>query len=390
MIKYYISSHCICVLLCLLYLLPCLFTFKYINSFSIRNYKNSRQTMQLQMKDKSSANIMTLSRFMIEATRANTDHADLDGLILSIELACKTISNLIARSSMEDLTGIQSLETESSIYKLADNILKNSLRFSGKLGVLAGENEEHQHPILELWNSKYITVFDPLDGSLNIDIGIATGTMFTIYKEPEECLLDYGENVSGATKERLLNAFKSSSNIVGAGYCMYSSTTTLMFSIGNGLHGFTLDQSVGEFVLTHPNIEIPAYGSIYSINEGYSYKFSQSQLQKYLDRIKSGKGKNEKEYSLRYIGSFVADIHRTLLYGGIFIYPSTFINPNGKLKLIHEVRPMAYLIEQAGGKASNGFERLLDIEIISLDQSTPVFMGSMKDVEEVEEILSNN
>eukprot|EP01035_Chromulina_nebulosa_P022317 gene22317-28901_t len=336
---------------------------------------------------------MTLSRFMIEATRSNEDHADLESLIESIQLACKTISNLVSRSGITDLTGLNispmDLEDkQNSLYQLSNQVLKNSLRFTGKLGVLTAEDEDQPILIEEAWNSKYLAVFDPLDGASNIDIGIVTGTIFGIFKETNECLQDYGENISEETKSALLKSLQPSSNLVASGYCMYSSTTVLMLTLGDGVHSFTLDPTVGEFILTRPNIVIPKRGNIYSFNEGYMTEWNRGVVS-YINDIKSGLGETKKKYSSRYIGSLVGDIHRTLLYGGIFGYPGTSHYPDGKLRFLHEVSPLAYLIEQAGGRASTGTKRILDMIPNQLNQHVPTFLGSYEDVLELEKYIRN-
>jgi len=268
---------------------------------------------------------MTLSRFMIEATRANPDHADFESLMLSIQLGCKTIANVLSKVGVNQLTdddhrSVQPVDNThyDSLYELANRILKNALRFTGKIGLLAFADES---PILieESWNSKYIAVFDPLDGSTNIDVGIVTGTIFGIFKEKEECLLDFGEVIKDKdTYTRLLQNLQPSKNLIAAGYCMYSSSTVMMISIGEGVHGFTLDPTIGEFVLTHPNVRIPTRGRIYSFNEART-PWWPAGLPEYVDDIKRGVGETQLTYTSRYIGSMVGDIHRTILYGSFWI-----------------------------------------------------------------------
>ena len=258
---------------------------------------------------------MTLSRFMIEATRSNPDHADFEGLISSIQIACKTIAILVSRHGVNDLMG-SSTKDEQTLYNLASTVLKNSLRFTGKLGVYT-PHDDIESPLLieEAWNSNYVTVFDPLDGAGNVDVGVVSGTIFGIFKEKEECLVDFGETVSDQAEKRLLKALQGP-NLVAAGYCMYSSSTVMMFSMGDGVHGFTLDPAIGEFVLTHRNVKIPKRGQIYSFNEANQFKWPKG-LQEYVSKIKTGKGETNKSYTARYIGSQVGDFHRTLLYGGM-------------------------------------------------------------------------
>lgn len=191
-------------------------------------------------------NVITLSRFMIEATRANPDHADLESLIESIQIGCKTIANILSRSGISDLTAPRPKDTkkfeprsyspssDNAMYHTASTVLKNALKFTGKVGVVTFDNEEHPVLIEEAWNSKYVAVFDPLDGASNIDVGIVTGTIFGIFQEDDECLVDYGENVSDEGQAKLLRNLQPGKNLVAAGYCMYSSSTVLMFSMGDG------------------------------------------------------------------------------------------------------------------------------------------------------------
>eukprot|EP00596_Hydrurales_sp_CCMP1899_P008671 CAMPEP_0119036334 /NCGR_PEP_ID=MMETSP1177-20130426/3994_1 /TAXON_ID=2985 /ORGANISM="Ochromonas sp, Strain CCMP1899" /LENGTH=352 /DNA_ID=CAMNT_0006996071 /DNA_START=215 /DNA_END=1273 /DNA_ORIENTATION=- len=350
---------------------------------------------------------MTLSRFMIEATRSNPDHADFESLLASIQIACKTIANLVSRAGVSDLTGIQASsksfdsgtpdlgdsDLSDSLYEMANTVLKNSLRFTGKIGVVAPV-EDGDQPLLveEAWNSKYVAVFDALDGSSNIDVGIVTGTIFGIFKgecEDDSCLVDYGDEVSEEGQERLIQTLQPKTNLVAAGYCMYSSSTVLMFSMGEGVHGFTLDPSIGEFVLTHPNVKIPPRGRIYSLNEANTLKWPKG-LQQYVSNIKAGKGELGLSYTARYIGSMVGDVHRTLLYGGIFGYPADSKRPRGKLRMLHEVSPLSFLIEQAGGKASTGTRRIMDEPVRSLHDHVPCIMGSRDDVTEVEKYIKSD
>jgi fructose-1,6-bisphosphatase I len=266
--------------------------------------------------------------------------------------------------------------------------LKNSLRFTGKIGVLASETERSPMLIEEAYNSNYVAVFDPLDGFSNIEAGISTGTIFGIFKENDYCLVDLDEDMNEAEATCLLQTLRPGSNLVASGYCMYSSATILVLTLGQGVFGFTLDDSIGEFILTHPNIRIPNRGKVYSFNEDHSVQW-EPPYQFYLADLKSGQSKAGKPYSSRYIGSMVGDIHRTLLTGGVFGYPANRKFPQGKLRLLYEAAPMAFLMEQAGGKAITGRERILDITPTSIDQCTPIFLGSKDDIEELESYVQN-
>ena len=341
--------------------------------------------------------VMTLSRFMIEATRSDPDHSDIESLMQSIQIACKTISRLVARAGVSDLTGEQMYKPASpgaageegvSLDKMADQVLRNALRFTGKLGVLGSEDEK-AILVEEAWNSKYVACFDPLDGLANLEVGIPTGTIFGIFKESDECLVDFGETVSKPAEELLLKALSPADNMIAAGYCMYSSSTVLVFCLGRGLgvHGFTLDPLIGEFVMTHPNIRIPKRGKTYALNEANSDVWPAG-LQQYVQNIKSGRGESRTNFNCRYVGSMVGDVHRMLLRGGVFGYPPNAKYREGKLHLVYEAAPMAFLVEQAGGRATTGKHRILDLVPSSLYQRIPVYLGSEEDVTELESYLT--
>jgi len=338
-------------------------------------------------------NIMTLNRFMMDHVREKPEHQDLEGLLSGIQMACKTISNLVGRAGIQDLTGLQGGinvqgEEQKKLDVISNDVLKNALRFTGKLGVVASEEEDHPVLVEESFDSKYVAVFDPLDGSSNIDAAISTGTIFGIFEEKEECLVDPEAPMTEQQMSCLLQTLQSGKNLVASGYCMYSSSTILVLTLGNGsVHGFTLDSQIGEFVLTHPNIRIPSRGKIYSVNEANYYDWDPN-LQTYINNLKTGKGESGEKYSSRYIGSMVGDVHRTLLYGGIFAYPGDKKNPSGKLRLLYEGAPMAYIVENAGGKAITGDRRIMEVEPKTVHQRVPTFLGSKEDVEEVEKALT--
>lgn len=343
---------------------------------SVANSKNSQQD----------SSVMTLTRFMIEATRSEPNHADLESLIQSIQIACKTISNTLSRNGVDNTINCDDATTDNTLYSTAVQVLKNSLRFTGKVGVLTSEDSDNTVVLEEAWNSKYVAIFDSLDGATNIDVGIVTGTIFSVYTEIEECLNDFGETISEQSKQCLLQNFKTTKKLVAAGYCMYSSATVMMLSLGEGVHGFTLDPYIGEFVLTHPNVKVPSRGRIYSINEANEFKWP-SGLRQYISDIKSSQGETKLSYTSRYIGSLVGDVHRTLLKGGIFGYPLDSKRPQGRLRLLHEVRPISFLIDQAGGKSSTGYGLLKDVEAVTLHDHVSCFLGSYDDVTEVEKYL---
>merc|ERR1719191_1856755 len=315
---------------------------------------------------------VTLSRYVLEMAAANPDKPELNELVsvmTSVERACKTISSLVRRAPIEaaGLLGLEegggSINVQGEEQKKLDiitnTVLKNALRFSGKMAVLASEEEDapvamdndaaatygaSDKEIIIEEGQKYVAVFDPLDGSSNVDANIPTGTIFGIYEEPEGCSIDADGDgtVTGAELRDCLGATLQSGNkLVVSGYCLYSAATSFVLSFGGkSCQGFTLDESVGEFVLTHPNMQIPARGKpIYSINEANRWQWSEP-LRNYVTAIQKGEGQTGKQYTARYLGSMVGDIHRTLLYGGIFGYPADDKNKNGKLRLLYEAAPI--------------------------------------------------
>jgi len=249
-------------------------------------------------------------------------------------------------------------EEQKKLDVISNTVLKNALRFSGKVGVVGSEEEDEPVLVEEAYSGKYVAVFDPLDGSSNIDAAISTGTIFGIFEEgdPNECTIANDGDLDAQAVKCLVDTLQPGRKLVASGYCMYSSSTILVLTMGNGVNGFTLDPNIGEFVLTHPNIQIPKRGKIYSINEANYFDWDPA-LQEYVNNLKAGKGESGQKYSARYIGSMVGDIHRTLLYGGIFGYPGDAKNPNGKLRLLYEGAQMSFLLGQAGGKSTTGSQR---------------------------------
>jgi len=346
-----------------------------------------------------SGSVMTLTRYMIEQAKFNPDkYQDMESLMSSIQMACKQIANLVSRAGIQDLTGMEGGggsvnvqgEEQKKLDVISNDVLKNALRYSGKIGVVGSEEEDAPVLIEEAYSGKYVAVFDPLDGSSNIDAAISTGTIFGIFEEnadPEGCTIDGKDSMSESEVKCLVDTLQPGSKLVGSGYVMYSSSTIMVMTFGNGVQGFTLDPAIGEFVLTHPDIQIPKRGKIYSINEANYFDWDPA-LQTYINNLKAGKGESGDKYSARYIGSMVGDIHRTLLYGGIFGYPGDAKNPNGKLRLLYEGAPMSFLLEQAGGKSTTGSQRVMDITPNGVHQRVPVFLGSPDDIDEVNKVYS--
>ena len=232
---------------------------------------------------------------------------------------------------------------------------------------------------------KYVAVFDPLDGSSNVDAGIPTGTIIGIYEHSENCDIDpacIGEECTEQEAQCLANTLQPGTNLVAAAYCLYSSSTFLSLTLGNGVYIFTLDETLGEFVLSKPDVKVPEDCSIYSMNEANFDKWDKP-LKDVVTGWREGTGKSGKRFTSRYIGSMVGDVHRTLLYGGVFGYPGDTKNPNGKLRLLYEGAPMSFIMEQAGGVSTTGKERVMEITPEYVHQRVPIIMGSKNDIEEV-------
>lgn len=347
---------------------------------------------------------MTLTRYMIKAAMENEDNEDMEhmqdmqNLMASIQLACKKICSLVQRAGITNLTGLEDGggsvniqgEEQKKLDVLSNDVLKNALRYSGKMGVIASEEEDEPVMVDEVYSGNYVAVFDPLDGSSNIDAGIATGTIFGIFVQNTGCLAsDWESKIDETELTCLYNTMQPGSNLVAAGYCMYSSSCMMVLTTGHGVNGFTLDPQIGEFVLTHPDIKIPPRGKIYSFNEANSPAWDPV-LREYVGRLKNGTSSSNVKFSSRYIGSLVADVHRTLLYGGVFGYPGDAKNPNGKLRLLYECAPMSFLVEQAGGLATTGRERVMDIIPDGVHQRMPFIIGSRDDVQELVEMYKTH
>ncbi len=322
--------------------------------------------------------IITIERHIVEMERRYPEATgEFTGLLYDISLAAKIISSEVNKAGLVEIigkSGVKNLHGEE-VQKLdvfANNVLIHSLSYTGNIAALASEENEDIIPIPNGYKKgKYIVVFDPLDGSSNIDVNVSIGTIFSIFK-----MNSPGE----ATLEDFL---QPGLELYGAGYVIYGSSTMFVYSTGNGVHGFTLDPTFGEFLLSHDSIKIPAKGKFYSVNEGYYHRWDKK-VKNYIDHLKKEDKKEGTPYSLRYIGSLVSDFHRNLLYGGIFLYPPDTVHPEGKLRLLYEAVPMAYLIEEAGGAASTGSKRILEIIPEHLHQRTPLVIGSIEDVRNAE------
>mmetsp|Transcript_8838 Transcript_8838/g.16676 ORF Transcript_8838/g.16676 Transcript_8838/m.16676 type:complete len:412 (-) Transcript_8838:235-1470(-) len=345
---------------------------------------------------------VTLKRFMAEVAMLNPEISELTTLFGGIETACKAISNLVKRSQLpssetlglEGEVNVQG-EDQKKLDVITNDLLKRALRFTGKLGILASEEEDtpvdvmpdnaKKSEIVIDEGEKYVAVFDPLDGSSNVDAGIPTGTIIGIYEHDENCILDencIGEECTEQEARCLANTLQPGTNLVAAAYCLYSSSTFLVLTLGNGVYMFTLDEQIGEFVLAKPNIKIPETSKIISFNEANIEKWDEP-MKNTVKKWREGKGKSGERFSSRYIGSMVGDVHRTLLYGGVFGYPADTKNKNGKLRLLYEGAPMSFIMEQAGGLSTTGTQRVMEITPEIVHQRVPIVMGSKNDVQEV-------
>ncbi|XP_026462576.1 fructose-1,6-bisphosphatase 1-like [Ctenocephalides felis] len=318
-------------------------------------------------------NCMTLTRFLLaEQRHFPSATGDLTQLLNSIQTAVKAVSSAVRKAGIARLHGISGDtnvqgEEVKKLDVLANELFINMLKSSFTTCMLVSEENDNVIEVETDKQGKYIVCFDPLDGSSNIDCLVSIGSIFGIYKKVS----------TGAPQ--LSDALQPGRNLVAAGYALYGSATMMVLSIGNGVNGFMYDPAIGEFVLTEPNMRVPDKGKIYSINEGYSYLWDAA-VSEYVSAKKDpAKGK---PYGARYVGSMVADVHRTIKYGGIFIYPATSASPKGKLRLLYECIPMAFILTQAGGLASSGKQPILDVQPESIHQRCPIFLGSKNDVEE--------
>lgn len=322
--------------------------------------------------------VKTLGQFIIER-QADFPHAkgELSRLLRDIGIASKIVNRAVTKAGLVEIlgeTGDTNVHGES-VKKLdvyANEQFIAAFRAGGEVCAIASEENEEIIPIYSdiSKNAKYVVAIDPLDGSSNIDVNVSVGTIFSIYRRKSEI------GKPGVLSDFLQTGLEQ----VAAGYVVYGSSCMLVYTTGRGVNGFTLDPSIGEFCLSHPDIKIPPQGTIYSINEGNYLRFPEG-VKKYIKYCQEEDKATKRPYSSRYIGSFVADFHRNMIKGGIFIYPSTAKSPKGKLRLLYECHPLAFIAEQAGGMATDGFQRILEMKTESLHQTTPLFIGSRSMVE---------
>ncbi|KAL6492946.1 hypothetical protein OROGR_032705 [Orobanche gracilis] len=372
--------------------------------------------------------LMTITRYVLnEQSKHPESRGDFTILLSHIVFGCKFVCSAVNKAGLAKLIGLAGDtnvqgEEQKKLDVLSNEVFVKALVSSGRTSILVSEEDEEatfvepskrgkyvllvfettREEILEIFlitpkklifrncecslnvcffftnctpqYEVYCVVFDPLDGSSNIDCGVSIGTIFGIY------------GIDDGHEPKLEDVLQPGKNMLAAGYCMYGSSCTLVLSTGSGVNGFTLDPSLGEFILTHPDIKIPRKGRIYSVNEGNTKNWD-GPTAKYVEKCKFPKDGSPAK-SLRYIGSMVADVHRTLLYGGIFLYPADKKSPNGKLRVLYEVFPMSFLIEEAGGQAFTGKQRALDLVPTTIHERSPIFLGSYDDVEEIKALYA--
>jgi fructose-1,6-bisphosphatase I len=332
----------------------------------------------------SSKSVVTIERHIIEAERQFPEATGaFSNIMYDIAFAAKMIAREVRRAGLADVLGytgevnVQGEEVKK-LDEFAHEVIFKALDHTGHLCGMASEEVEDFIPIPDRFpTGKYCVLFDPLDGSSNIEANVSVGTIFSVHRK-------ISDHPRGCMEDCLQPGYKQ----VAAGYVVYGSSTMLVYTTGNGVHGFTLEPSIGEFLLSHPNIRIPTPSQrIYSVNEGNYGKWLPEQ-QRLVDHLNGKDGGGQKPFSARYIGSLVADFHRNLLYGGMFMYPADAKSPRGKLRLLYEAAPLAMIAEQAGGRASDGTRPINQIIPDSLHQRTPLYVGTTEFVQTAEEFLA--
>jgi len=333
------------------------------------------------------AALVTLNEFVMER-QSDFPYAsgDLTRLLTDIGIAGKIINHKVNKAGLQDILGAAANinvqgETQMKMDVFSDETLLNAMRWGGQVaGAGSEENEKYfafdqEH----CKKAKYVILFDPLDGSSNIDVNVSIGTIFSIFRRKS----------SIGDLANVNDFLQKGDEQVAAGYIIYGSSTMLVYTTGHGVNGFTLQPSIGEFFLSHPKMQIPEDGAIYSMNEG-NLNSCEKGVQEYIAWCKESEKKTNRPYSARYIGSLVADFHRNLIKGGIYIYPGTTKNKSGKLRMQYECNPLAFIVEQAGGKATDGHRRIMEIVPTDLHQRSPLFIGSKNMVDKVEALIKQH
>jgi fructose-1,6-bisphosphatase I len=326
--------------------------------------------------------VVTIERFIIEEERqVPAATGELSGVLYDIALAAKMIANKVRMAGLADILGSHGEENvqgevQQKLDVFANETIIKAMDHTGRLCGMASEENGEIIPIPEKFRcGKYCLMFDPLDGSSNIDVNVPVGTIFSIVAK-----------TSKGTNATLEDFLQPGARQVAAGYVIYGSSTMMVYTTGRGVHGFTLDPSIGEFLLSHPDIRMPAAGRYLSVNDSYEQQWA-APVKSLMRQLRGLEG-DRKPLNVRYVGSLVADVHRNLLGGGIFAYPANTKSPSGKLRLLYEANPLAFLVEQAGGGAIDGSRRIMDIVPTELHQRVPLFIGSRNDVDLASRVLA--
>jgi len=325
--------------------------------------------------------VVTIERFIIEQERLHPEATgELSGILYDLALAAKMIATKVRMAGLADILGATDMtnvqgEVQQKLDVLANEIIVKAMDHGGRLCGMASEEEPDIIQIPEGFKcGKYVLLFDPLDGSSNIDVNVPVGTIFSVVRK-----------ITRGTRAEMEDLLQPGRRQVAAGYVIYGSSTMLVYTTGQGVHGFTLDPSIGEFLLSHPNIRIPKTPRYLSVNDSYEQHWD-DHVRALMRRYRGLDGEH-KALNVRYVGSLVADFHRNLLGGGVFCYPANARSPRGKLRLLYECNPLAFVAEQAGGAATDGTTRIMDISPTELHQRSPLYMGSREEVELASEML---
>jgi len=325
--------------------------------------------------------VVTIERFIIEQERLHPEATgELSGILYDLALAAKMIATKVRMAGLADILGATDVtnvqgEVQQKLDVLANEIIVKAMDHGGRLCGMASEEEPDIIQIPEGFKcGKYVLLFDPLDGSSNIDVNVPVGTIFSVVRK-----------ITRGTRAEMEDLLQPGRRQVAAGYVIYGSSTMLVYTTGQGVHGFTLDPSIGEFLLSHPNIRIPKTARYLSVNDSYEQHWD-DHVRALMRRYRGLDG-DHKALNVRYVGSLVADFHRNLLGGGVFCYPANARSPRGKLRLLYECNPLAFVAEQAGGAATDGTARIIDISPSELHQRSPLYMGSREEVELASEML---
>jgi len=350
------------------------------NAADLRNFR-AHFVITVDTLSMLQSHVVTISRFLVDEQQKHPEATgSYTSLLHDIALAAKIISREVNKAGLVDIIGAAGDENVhgEKVQKLdvfANQVMYRALDHTGLVACMASEENETFIPIPDKFEAgDYVVIYDPLDGSSNIDVNVSIGTIFSIHKK-----------ISSGERGTLEDCLQPGSRQVAAGYVLYGSSTMLVYTSGAGVHGFTLDPSIGEFILSHPLLLMPEPPSkVYSVNEAYYARWSRGQ-QRLVSHLKT-----EGEFGSRYIGSLVADIHRILLQGGLFMYPRETKNPEGKLRLMYEAAPMAFIVEQAGGRASDGRGDVMKIQPEALHQRIPLYMGSRDFVDLADRMLAED